>query len=96
LDLKETIGITTSGNLTFGTAEVSIPESYAVVFECPHGKFIISKMPKAKDLFLSLKEGKTYTCYYREVYEVKCLYDGDIKIRELSRTLVKYDFVEVR
>jgi len=86
-----TIGMT-GGELSVGVAvtSVSIPEQYAVVFQCQHGKFVIQSK-KAKDLWNRLTVGQKVTVSYREIY--KAVYE-DKKL--ISRSLEKYDFLDAR
>lgn len=69
----------TSGNVGVAITSVDIPEVYAVVFQCEHGKFII----KRKDVWERAKTGAKVTVRYREEYWVT----------EKERRLVKYDFL---
>ena len=87
-----TFGITGEGDISVGIAitSVNIPERYAVVFRCKHGKFIIQSA-KAKELWQRLKLNQEVTVSYKEVY--RTVYD-DKKV--VSRVLVKYDFLDAR
>ena len=87
-----TFGMTSGGDASIGIAitSVDIPERYAVVFRCQHGKFIIQSA-KAKELWQRLKLNQEVTVSYKEVY--RTVYD-DKKV--VSRVLVKYDFLDAR
>lgn len=72
-------------------SNVEVPEKFAVVFKCKHGKFIVAR----KETYEKLKgkEGKTvdvsYTEVYRTTYEKK-----DSKEHVIDRTLIKYHFID--
>ena len=87
-----TFDLTGNGGLGIAITSVDIPEKYAVVFECQHGKFIIQgDQQKAKELWQRLKRDQQVTVRYKEVYETT-YEDG----RALERHLTKYDFVDAR
>ncbi len=78
--------------------DVHIPEKYAVVFKCQHGKFIVEGTDKPhKSLWEKLSEGQEVDVSYREVY--KSVYDdvdGDGEKDLVSRALIKYDFLDAK
>lgn len=85
-----TIGL--DGSVGIAITSVSIPEKYAVVFRCPHGKFVIQDdQKKAKEMWHRLRVGQQVTIYYRETYRVRHKNRVEIK-----RVLVKYDFMDAR
>lgn len=79
-----TLDLTGEGGLGIAITSVSTEEKYSIVFECPHGGFVIER----EELWKKLHEGSTYTCEYLELY--KTVYDGDELI---SRELTDYDFL---
>ena len=87
-----TFGMSGSGDATLGLAitSVNVPERYAVVFLCQHGKFIIQSA-KAKELWQRLKLNQEVTVSYKEVY--RTVYDDN---KVVSRALIKYDFLDAR
>jgi hypothetical protein len=62
--------------------DVQTKEVYAVVFACPHGKFIV----KDKRLWERSRVGQRGTVVYREVYSFW-------KSSTHAKTLVDYDFI---
>jgi hypothetical protein len=72
-------GMSMKGELS--VTSVSIPEVFATVFECQHGKFIIER----KDVWQRSHVGDRVNVRYREVY----------KVRKGQRELVNYDFISV-
>lgn len=90
--LAPTVSIDLDGDVHVGLAvtAVTVPEKFAVVFQCPHGKFIITK----KSVYDEHKDhtGKAVDVAYREQY--RTTYDGSKGERELvERALVDYDFL---
>ncbi|MFA6466953.1 MAG: hypothetical protein WCV71_03770 [Patescibacteria group bacterium] len=88
------VGPTMSGDGGIGIAvtSVSIPEKYAVVFRCQHGKFVVQgTSQKYKELWERLIRGQAVTVYYKETYRV--VYEGE---ELLSRELIGYDFLTAR
>lgn len=82
------------GDITMSSMEVDvdIPEKYAVVFKCQHGKFIIENdQVRTKSLYEKLRIGQEVTVSYREIFEKTLDSNGKI----LSRRRVKYDFIDV-
>jgi len=78
-------GFDTHGDLSFTDMKIDIPEKYAVVFKCQHGKFIVT----GKELWDHLAEGDSVRVFYREEYKM-IKRDGDTE-----RHLVGYDFLNV-
>jgi len=87
------VGLTTGGDLAFVSTSVDIPEKFAIVFKCQHGKFIIDcNTPERKKLWIDLDEGQKVKVKYREVWKVKYeIYKKQKKM--LSRTLKDYWFL---
>ncbi|MEK6925872.1 MAG: hypothetical protein AABW50_01195 [Nanoarchaeota archaeon] len=86
------------GNIGFAFTSVSVnvPEKYAVVFECQHGKFIVEGTDDAhKSLWKRMSEGDTVRVSYKEIYESVCAdTNKDGAIDTLSRALIDYDFLD--
>ena len=101
-DVNPSLHMTEDGGvgLGFTFTEVDIPEKYAVVFQCQHGKFIIQDdQPKVKELWSRLKLGQRVTVRYKEVYQddyaVKTTWWGKELTRVLvARKLLKYHFID--
>jgi len=74
------MGMTTNGTVVMTVNNVNIPEVFAVVFKCEHGKFII----KRRDIWDKAKIGMKVVVHYREVY----------RVTDKARTLVRYDFMD--
>lgn len=94
------IDMTGEGGLGIAIVSVSvdIPEKYAIVFKCQHGKFIIEcNTPGRKELWQKLDEGQKVKVKYKEVYELVYLIYKDEnkkKVKELvEKRLKKYDFL---
>lgn len=97
------IGIDFSGNVGIGLgnglqiSSVTVPEKFAVVFECKHGGFISQGTDiRHKDLYERFKErkGSEVDVTYKEIYRVT--YDDvdkDGKKEVIERVLVDYDFL---
>ena len=96
--------MTADGDVGLGLTftEVDIPEKYAVVFRCQHGKFIVdSNQEKAKEMWGRLKTNQEVTVSYQEVYEENYLVNstwwGKEENRTLkSRKLLKYHFIDAK
>ncbi len=73
--------ISLSGKIGFASVDVDTQESFAVVFKCQHGKFIV----KRKDIWEKLKSGDNVTVKYREVYRV---------VEGSKPVLTDYDFID--
>lgn len=86
------IGLTTNLDLSFTPRSINVPEKYAVVFQCDHGKFIIER----KELWDKLKVGDKVVVSYREVYNVLSTDKDRDGVRESSVSLVDYDFVSAK
>lgn len=83
--------------LAITSTNVRIPEKYAVVFECEHGKFISEGTDtRHKDLWNKLKEGMEVEVSYREKFQATYGKDndGDGERDLVSRELVGYDFID--
>lgn len=95
-----TIDITGDGGIGVAMTSVSvhIPEKYAVVFKCQHGKFIVGGTDKQhRDIWERFSEGQNVDISYREVF--KSVYDdidGDGKDDLLERKLIDYDFLDAQ
>lgn len=70
-----------SGKIGFANVDVDTAESFAVVFKCQHGKFIV----KRKDIWEKVKSGDKVSVKYREVYRV---------VEGKDPVLVDYDFID--
>lgn len=80
-------GFSTSGNVTISVTSVDIPQKYAIVFECAHGKFIVEgESQKYKNLWNNLHTGDPVIVTYNEQYLVS---------RE-TRKFLKYHFIDAR
>lgn len=80
-------GIAIDGNGRAGPtfSSVSIPEKYAIVFRCQHGKFVVQgEGEKYRLLWERLHRGQCVDVTYREEYVV----------REDGRVLTGYDFLD--
>jgi len=76
-----------NGEIGLAITSIDVPEIYAVVFHCQHGKFVIQGgSEKYKVLWSKLKSGDLVTISYREVYMV------DLKAK--TKRLIKYDFMD--
>lgn len=83
---------TGEGDVGITFTSVNIPEKYAVVFRCQHGKFVIQGTgEKYKKLWEHLVRNQEVTVHYKEIYRVT--YDGD---EVLSRELIDYDFLDAK
>ena len=94
-DSGSSVGMDLDLNISFHTTSINIPEKYAVVFKCQHGKFIVEGTDaEHKRLWEKLVEGQKVDVTYREIY--KTIYndkDGDGKKDLVERILVNYDFL---
>jgi hypothetical protein len=99
--------LTGEGGLSITSGSVSIPEKYAVVFKCKHGKFIVqaegydagtsndSLEISVRDLWKKISKGDTVDVLYRELYE--CTYkdtNNDGKLELISSHFIDYDFLD--
>lgn len=76
-------GFSSKGSVVF--TSTNIPDRYAIVFSCPHGKFTLNpEGENARRLFATLKQGDSVTISYREEFHVR---DG-------VRELYKLDFLD--
>ena len=95
-DISPTVTTDADGNLQVGitTVSVTIPEKYAVVFRCQHGKFIVEGTDQRhKDLWSKFTGGEKVDVSYKEVY--KKYYHVVDKERSLIKTeLIDYHFID--
>lgn len=89
-DLAPTLSM--SGKVGLAITSVSVPEKYAVVFRCQHGKFIIEGVDENhKKLWQRLTRDQKVIVSYKEVYYVT--YKDDVVV---SRELADYDFIDAK
>lgn len=87
-DVSPTINM--NGKIGFAITSVNVPEKYAVVFRCQHGKFIVEGTDaQHKRLWEKMVEGQSVTVSYREKYRVT--YEDD---KEIERVLTGYNFLD--
>lgn len=89
MDLSGDLGIGIGGGLQISST--TIPEKFATVFKCKHGKFIVSR----REVYEKFKgqDGKEVDVAYREIY--KTTYDTvDGQKKVIDRTLVDYHFID--
>ncbi|MDQ2932854.1 MAG: hypothetical protein M3Q80_00545 [bacterium] len=89
-----TMSTTMNGDPQVGIAvtTVSIPEKYAVVFECQHGKFVIqSDQKQTKALYQKLRRDQKVEVAYREIYEIV-----KEKDQVVSKEFIEYDFIDAK
>lgn len=72
------------GGVTITPVSIRIPERYAIVFKCPHGKFVIDG-ESARELYGRLDRGDDVRIIYREVIRVTS--EGD-------RSVIDLDFLD--
>lgn len=70
---------------------VDIDESYAIVFRCQHGTFVITD-EKAKALFAHCRQNENVILTYREIYDIKRDSSNQITQKELK----KYELLNVQ
>lgn len=63
------VGVSSSGKMTVTPISVDIPERYAVVFKCQHGKFVIDG-ERGKACYEALQRGDKVVVRYSIKYEV--------------------------
>ncbi len=84
--------------ISITSVSVDVPEKYAVVFKCKHGKFIIEgKGKKYKELWGRFESGDSVSVSYKEVY--KSTYkdtNDDGKEELIKKSLVDYDFLDAQ
>lgn len=86
-DSNVSMGFTTSGDVSLTPVSVDLPTTYAIVFRCSHGKFVIQgTTDKYKQYWENFREGQIVTISYKEVYEIS---DNEAR-------LVKYDFIDAK
>jgi hypothetical protein len=74
-----------SGNAVVVSTSVYLPEKYAIVISCLHGKFSLNPDGEnARRIFAHFKQGDSITIHYTEVYHRR----GD------QRELYKLDFLD--
>lgn len=76
------------GNVSLTPVTVNIPERYAIVFKCQHGKFVIDG-DKAKGLYNRFNRGDRVIIQYREIIRVHLTDD-----KETSREVYGLDFLD--
>lgn len=88
------LGMNMDGDLTMHTGSIDVPEKYSVVFECQHGKFIISGSGEYyKKLLSKMHVNQSVDVKYREVHKI-------INKKTNKRGgpyedhLIKYDFLD--
>jgi len=80
------VGMTFGGDIAITSNSVNMPEAFATVFLCKHGKFVVNGH---KDMWQRLRQGQKVSVTYREIFHVTK--DGD---REISRVPVGLDFLD--
>lgn len=86
------IAMTSKGGMGISAEDIRIPEKYAIVFRCQHGKFIIEGTTAwHKELWSRLVRNQNVTIYYKEVYRVT--HDGE---NVLNRRLIRYNFIDAK
>ncbi len=78
------------GGLSITPISVDIPERYAVVFKCQHGKFVIDGN-KGEALYKRFEKGDRCTITYREIIRI-----GMKDYEEVSRTVYDLDFIDAK
>ena len=73
--------ISLSGKIGFASVDVDTEETFAVVFKCQHGKFIV----KRRDIWKKVKDGDKVIVKYKEVYNI---------VEGKTPVLVDYDFID--
>ena len=93
-----TVDLTGDGGMGIAVTSVDIPEKYAVVFRCQHGKFIIEGTDeKYKNLWSRLEENQEVDITYRERYKITYDdIDNDGKKEPIEKRLIKYDFLDAQ
>lgn len=89
MDFSGDFGLRIGGGLQISST--TIPEKFAVVFKCKHGKFIVTR----KAVYEKLKgmDGKEVDVAYRENYMVT--HDTVNGVRKLiDRVLTDYEFID--
>jgi hypothetical protein len=77
-----------SGHIGISSVDVDIPEKYAIVFECEHGKFVIERMPDAREMWKNLRKGQSVKVYYQEKF--RRIYEKD---KQIKSSLIGYHFI---
>lgn len=81
------VGITSGGDMA--VTSVAVSPSWAIVFECGHGRFVVEDSgqgSRSHELWKRLKEGQEVTVTYHEKYIER---DG-------QRQVVGYKFIDAR
>lgn len=96
------ISLDSNLNVSYDTGQgmrvtaVTVPETYGVLFSCPHGSFTVQgQEAKHKALYIKLEDGQNVKVIYQEEYNA--VYDdrdGDGKKELIERTLTGYDFID--
>jgi len=96
--LGPTIDFDGNIGISFSSVSVNIPEKYAVVFKCEHGKFISAGTDaRHKELWERLQEGQDVDVTYREIFESTYEdIDKDGKKDLIKRKLIAYDFLDAQ
>lgn len=89
MDYSGNVGLRIGGGLQISS--VTVPEKFAVVFKCQHGKFIVAKQAIYEQLKNSV--GQTVDVAYREIY--RTTYDNKSRKEKqvVDRVLISYDFL---
>lgn len=83
------VGIAIDGKGRAGPTftSISVPEKYAIVFRCEHGRFVVQgESERCQHLWQHLKGGETVQVTYREIYLVGAN----------TRELIGFDFIDAR
>lgn len=84
--------IDADGNFSIDTVSVHMPERYAVVFKCQHGKFIIANTNKAKELYHRLSRNQKVDITYTEITKITKDKSG-VEEQEIKQ-LHDFDFID--
>ncbi len=92
--------ISLSGKVGMAFTSVTIPEKYAVVFKCQHGKFIIEgEDQRHKDLWGRFDQGDSVRVSYKEMYQSEYHHFPSKSQKQdslVKRTLVDFDFIDAK
>ncbi len=80
------VGITMNGDLAITPTSSGKSESYAVVFKCKHGKFVVSR----KDIWEKATTGMKVIVHYQEIWHV----DGNGKRRFSDLDFIDFKEIE--
>jgi len=86
-------------NVQVVPVSIRIPERYAVVFQCQHGKFVIDREPIAEEMWRAFRVNQKVTVYYREEYldryrVTRKWYGGLVERKLIERQLRDYYFIQ--